>query len=395
VRRLWRRRVNKLAWEAQVGESDVSRRRWWRRIPRSLEIAAACAAILGAGFLLEPKIASLFTDGDVNLELAEITVSNPRPEYATAGRDIGQKPATEPTVVATVRNRGEDTAWIDEARVTVLQGVRLEECARQGAGGGDVPHSKAYGVTLPEFPGTERRFVLRDLHVEVQPGHGVRPLLRFQKNAFGATDLYAINVRYVVDPGNHVLNAGRFVIGIPGPVERSGLVLPENETILTGQAPIRGDLLTSWCFRHNLAGVRRVIAQPGHRSADIAALTHLRPAPAWRRIANHSPPREAVEELLSSEVPDAVLYALDAAEQTKNPGYEDAVRKRAISVLARRGVKELDDNGFAAVAYAERLLSLGRTPSAKDLFSRAIAAKSAEEEHFAEEERKAAAHPGT
>jgi hypothetical protein len=386
----WRRRAEELSWEVRVGSAS-SRRRWQRRIPRWLEIAAACAAILGAGFLLEPKIVGLFGGDDVRLELAEIAVSNSRPEYAGVGLGVVQKPASEPTILATVRNLGENTAWIDEARVTVLEGTRLGVCYNQG-GGGDVPHSKPYRVTLPEFPTAERRLIRRDLHVEVQPGRGVRPLLRFQRDSAGETVLYAIDVRYVVDPGHHVLDAGRFVIGVPGPVERSGLVLPENEAILADRSFPRRDLLVSWCFRHNLAGVRRVIAQPGRRSADVASLAHLRQASAWPKIANHSPPRTAVEELLSNEAPDAVFYALDAAGQTQDAGYEEAVRKRVISVLTRRGTEELDDYALGAVADAERILSLRRTASASSLLARAKAARDVEE-RVAEEELEVAAPP--
>lgn len=346
---------------------------------RRVEITAAFLGILVAGFVLGPKIEGAFDGGgDVRLEIDEITVSNPPAEYTSAG-EFTQIPTTEPTVAATVRNRGDETAWIEEARVTLVAGARLRTCVSQG-GGGDVPHSKRYRITLPEFPDSARRVFRRDLHVEVQPGHGVRPVVSFQKDDFGTTNLYAIHVELVADPGGRLLDAGRFVIGVPEPVSRSGQVLPESDETLLSEATVQHEPRATWCFRHNVAGMRRVIAEPGRRSDYVAALAHMRFASAWGAYADNRPTRLVVADLLRNDDPEAALYAVEAAERSNDPRYEATVRARAVSLLLKRATEYLDDYPAGAVEEAERALSLGASSAASRLLAQAKAHRRAEEE---------------
>jgi hypothetical protein len=350
-------------------------------VPGWLTVVGTVVGILVGGYTLAPVVVGFFADEKpVEVELAEITVSNPRVQY---GGD-GPTPETEPAVTATVRNRGKATAWIDEARITVLDGTRVPTCFTQG-GGPDVPHSKPYRVTMPEFPNAEKRVIRRPLHVAVQPGHGARPLLKFQKRSIAATDLYAINVSYVVDPGEEILDAGRFVIGVPGPPDRGGYVLPEDETALTAEEfreGSEGSPTTSWCLRHNLEGVRRLAAEPGRRSVEVAALSHVRPAPAWSEVIDRESPREAVETLLSSEGPDAPMYAVEAAAATGDKTYEEKVRKRAVATLLKLGNEDLSDSGSISVGAAERALSLERSSAGSELLTEAKVAATAQEERL-------------
>lgn len=360
-------------------------RRLRDRIPGSVEVTAGIVAILVGAYTLAPVVTGFFEDNKpVEVELAEVTVSNPRRVFTGAG----QTPETEPTVTATVRNAGEGTAWVDEARITLFDGTRIPVCFTQG-GGPDVPHSKPYRVTLPEFPSADKRVIRRPLHVEVQPGHGVRPLLRFQKLLSSTTDLYAIDVKYVVDPGKEVLDAGRFVIGVPAPPDRGGYVLPESEAALTAeefrQAGTDVSPLTSWCLQHNLAGVQRLAAEPGRRSAEIAALSHLQPAPAWQEIKDNESPREAVETLLGDEGLDSPMYAVEAAAETDNPAYEERVRKRAIVTLIERAEENLGEAAALSVGAAERALSLGPDGEVSDLLAKAKVAATAQEERMEKE----------
>jgi hypothetical protein len=352
---------------------------------RRVEITAAFLGILVAGFVLGPKIVGAFDDGaDARLEIAEITVSNPPAAYSSPGvAELRQDPATEPTIAATVRNRGDDTAWIEEARIAVIDGARLSICLNQG--GGDVPQSKRYRITLPELPEGERRVVRRDLHVEVQPGHGTRPVLSFQKDFPGTTNLYAIRIQLVVDPGQRMMDMGRFVIGVPEPVSRSGQILPESDEILLSEAAAPGEASSTWCFRHNLEGMRRVIAEPGRRSDYIEALAQMQLAPAWDTYADNRPAEVMVEDLLGNDDSEAAMYAIDAAGQTGDPRYEEAVRRKAIALLLRRAWEELYDYPAGAVEDAERVLSLEPSSAAAHLLSQAKAARRAEEEKVREE----------
>jgi hypothetical protein len=370
--------------EAEIGprRKKPHRLAWDRRV----EIAAALLSIIAIGFALEPKIEGAFEEeGKVWLEIDEVTVSNPPASYSTSGAgELEQDPATEPTIAATVRNRGEETAWIEEARITVVAAARLSICVNQG--GGDVPQSKRYRISLPDFPSEGRIEIRRDLHVEVQPGHGVRPVLGFEKESAGTTNLYAIRVRLVAGPGHHVIDAGRFVVGVPEPVSRSGQILPESDKVLLSEATAPGEAVPTWCFRHNLEGMRRVIAEPGQRSDYVAALARLQPAPAWGGYADRRPARVVVEDLFRSDNYEAAMYALEAAAQTGEPEYEAAVRQRVVNFLLRRAAVNLEDYPGGSVEDAQRVLSLQRSPLASRLLTRAKAERRAEEERFQEEE---------
>ncbi|HYH54206.1 MAG TPA: hypothetical protein VD761_08750 [Solirubrobacterales bacterium] len=370
--------------EAEIGPRPSGPRKpgWGRRI----EIVAALLSIIAIGFALGPKIEAAFEgEGEVLLEIGEVTISNPPSSYSSTGAgEIEQDPATEPTIVATVRNRGDETAWIEEARVTVVEAARLSICVNQG--GGDVPQSKRYRISLPDFPSERRVEIRRDLHVEVQPGHGVRPVLSFEKESAGTTNLYAIRVQLVAAPGHQVIDAGRFVVGVPEPVSRSGQVLPESDRVLLSEATVPDEAVPTWCFRHNLDGMRRVIAEPGRRSDYVAALTRLQPAPAWKEYADQRPARVVIEDLFQSDNREAAIYALEAAVQTGEPEYEAALRQRVIDFLLRRAAEDLDDSPGGSVEDAQRVLSLQRSPVASRLLTRAKAEKRAQEERFEEEE---------
>lgn len=350
----------------------------------AVEVIGAIGLVLtvaGAGFTLAPKVSAIFHySGPPHLEIAEITVSNPTTVTASSGSGgSGSDPGREPTVSATVRNRGNETAWIEEARITIVAATRLPACLAQG--GGDVPSTKRYPSYLPEFPGTDPETITRDLHAEVQPGSGVRPILGFRKSTFGdATNLYAIHVELIADPGHQSLDFGRFVISVPSPVSRHGETLPESDSVL--RSPLAGsgsgDPLTTACFLHNLHGVRRVMAQAGRRSDDIAALAHLRVASTWKSYADHRPPRLLIPELLASEGPEAPLYAIEAARRTGDADYAAKIEGQAVALLLRLGREETDLR--SAVQDAERALSIKSSKAAKHLLWRSQARGHAEEE---------------
>lgn len=350
------------------------------KLRRGVEYAAAWAAIVAAAFLFWPIVAGACAGaGSIELEVDELDVSNPPTQLRSIGsRGSVQTPGSEPKLVATIRNRGEETAFIEEARITVVEGARLNVCVRQGGDGGDVPRSKDYGIVLPEFPGEEPRVIRRDLHIEVQPGHGVRPVLSVEKADLFASGLFALAVEYVADPGGEVLEVGRFVLGVPGPVERYGVTLPENEEMLSTYGELI-DTTSTWCYRHNLAAVRRVIAEPGVRAPEIRALDHLRLAPSWPELADRRPVREVVPDLLASESSEGFMYAVEAARLSGDSELVAEVEDEAVALLLEMGRERLAESPRLALADAERVLSLRSSPQARRLLWEARAAWSAEE----------------
>jgi hypothetical protein len=350
-----------------------------------VEVGAGIAAIVTLLWLFfGPAITDLLDGDDVRLEVSEVTVSNRAADYRLVGSTLRQTAETEPTVEATVRNLGKDTAWIEEARITVRDSARLSGCV-YGGGGGDVARTKRYRITLPEYEGVGNEVVKRDLHVEVEAGRGVRPVLSFQSRDFLVAHLYAIHVELVAGPSGRLLNLGDFVIGVPEPVSRSGQALPENETLLTSESAKPYRVVSTWCYRHNLAAVRRLLAYDGERVARVRALEHLQPAPVWARYVDDRPARLAVWPLLRSTVVDAPMFAVFAAERSGEPVLEKKVRERAAALLERRARDQMDEYARGAVADAERLLSLQPSNEGRRLLWEAKARLEAEEEKAEEE----------
>jgi hypothetical protein len=89
-----------------------------------------------------------------------------------------------------------------------------------------------------------------------------------------------------------------------------------------------------------------------------------------------------VETLLSSESPDAPVYAVEAAAETGNKTYEEEVRKRAVATLLKLGEEDLGELGSVAVGAAERALSLERTSAGSELLAEARVAATTQEEHL-------------
>lgn len=355
---------------------------WLRRGKSSwghrIEVTAAFLAIVAFVFWAAPKVEALFPGGDgtASLEIGEVAVANVPADFNTVGiGELDQVPATEPRIEATVRNLGAETAWIEEARIVVLDSARFSTCLSQGGGGGEVPRSNPYEIVLPDFPTRGRRVIRRQLHVEVNPEHGARPVLRFHNgSAFDTTNLYALHVEFVAAPGDHVLNVGRFVLGVPDPVHRGGQVLPENSSMLLSSVTKPGETLPTWCFHHNLRDLHRVISEPGKRSSYVAALSHLQTAQAWSAYAARSSPRAAVPDLLQTDLPEAAVYAVEAAERTGDEAFENRVRLRAVDRLlrlARENLQEEYPQGAAADAHL--VLSLQSSSTAKHLLWRAEA----------------------
>jgi hypothetical protein len=350
---------------------------------RRIEVAAAIAALILFLVAAISPLKGCSGGSDVKLEVDEITVANRPPSNSTVNGSLQQTAATEPTVEATVRNLGGNTAWIEEARITVKDVAPLPNCV-YGGGGGEVPRTKPYRITLPGFPGVGRRTLRRELHVQVEPQRSARPVLAFQVRDYPMTRLFAIHVALVAAPSGRILDLGDFVLGVPGPPSRAGSLLPEDETTLTSEGATRLRLVSTWCYRHNLAAVRRLTRYPGKRSPYLGALANIYLAPGWGRYVDDRPAREAVYPLLHSDVFEAPIFAVFAAESSGDPELEGKARRQAASLLLRRARDGLDEYGRGAAADAETALSLVDSKQARTLLHQARIRMQAEEEELME-----------
>lgn len=360
--------------EASTGNEPAKRLSFARKV----ELTAAVAGILGVLWLFFGSAIQDFFDGDdVRLEPDEIVVANPPADYMTVSGELRQRPEAEPRIEATIRNLGEDTAWIEEARIEVVDSVELTQCVY--GGGGDVARTKPYPIILPRYAGVGRRVITRDLHVEIEPGSSARPVLAFQAEDFTNSYMYAIQVQLVAAPSHRLLDLGRFVIGVPGPLDRAGFMLPEVQEILDESDLY--PLVSTWCFRHNIAAVKRLLSQPGMRSSRLRALERIYPAGGWRRYADDRTPREAARLLLRHRViVEAPLFAVFAAEMSGDQLLAKEIRRRAAARLTRRAREGLDSWAGGAVADLERALTLAPTAARRRLLDKARVRRQAEEE---------------
>jgi len=311
------------------------------------------------------------------VEVGQVVVRN-GPAESTTGPDglPLQRRETMPTIDLTVLNRGGRRVLLTAARVEVLAHAVLPECAGQGGGGGAVPVSGAYTVELPAAPPGEAARVSRPLHQQVAPDGADRITLRFLALLGGAdlseSALYQLRVQ-IVTSERRPLDVGRFLVAAPGAIERSGATLPESDALLTG--PIvagRLPLTWTWCYRRNLTELRRMLALPGRRSPDVAALAGVVPAAHWRSAMDPTPAREAAVRMLGDRDLNP-LGAAFAAASTHDAEFADSVRVEAAARLLASARGALAAGGFSpAISAARASLELQPTPAAKAALADAV-----------------------
>ena len=223
-------------------------------------------------------------------------------------------------------------------------------------------------------------------------GEAYRVLLVFQPREWSELDrLYALRVELIAEQPDRALDMGRFVLAVPDPVARSGYMLPEDPEVLRNSTSKR--LASTWCFRRNLAAVKRLLSQPGARGAKTAALSHLQLAANWPDYADDRPARQVVEALLRSGVDEAPAIAAFAASEAGDRELEGSVRARGTAILLKEARKTLGERwGYIPNAIAGIRQALDLTPSsvtAKRMLWRAEGRLQAEEE-----EREAEEEPG-
>jgi len=199
--------------------------------------------------------------------------------------------------------------------------------------------------------------------------------------------LYALKVEIEAEGGDTV-QAGRFLLGVPGPIPRSGVSLPESDYLLGGGGISSDPVVSGWCYRYNLAGLRRVLAEHARRPVEVANLSRLRPASLWGGYSSTVPPaKAAIEPLLRDEAIYGPTVAVFAAERTGDSQLIERTRRRAAAVLLRRAEDAIErDWAENAIEEAHASLNLQSSAAAREVLSRAEAREwevKEEEEEFA------------
>lgn len=360
-----------------------------RRIPRWIEVTAAAVVVLGGAVggiaYLVDRTESLL-GGDVSqIEVRQVVVVNGAGGGRLVAGSFVQPPGTLPQIDITVRNTGKQAVLLTRARVTVLGSARLQIC---DFGGGPVPVAGEYAIELPVLPTPAERVVTRPLHQEVPAGGIDRFRLFFRAPRFGEDNfIYALQVELGTDESGRDVDVGRFVLGVPGAVDRGGRILPEGPFVATPPGDDR--LASTWCFRHNLAEVDRFLRTPGRRSASMADLAHFQLADWWSDFADRRSPRASVYPLLHAEVLYGPALAVFAAKRTGDRELVERTRRSAAALLLRAAEDDLA-NEYAsflpdAVLNARYALSFVPSAEGRQLLQRAETRWQAAEEAQASE----------
>ena len=357
--------------------------RWKGELRFWIPTATGLIALATLGFAGIGTVATLlgFDSGEeavppprVELHQAK-PVNRPDVYEAGPGVPVQTRPST-PQIVVTVRNRGEEAALLERVRVEIEDSARLPICPYVGAAGPVPGYPRLYPIRLPWLPTPDELLIQHEMQQEVPVGRVGHFTFFFRApDDFAAAHLYALRLRVVIDGAERPLELGRFIIGVPGPVPRTGFYLPENQDLLvdTYEEDRRSQsgfaLATSWCYRRNLAEMKRVLARPGRRAPAIAALDEAQFVRNWRRLGDTRSARAAIQPLLATEFQEGPALAVFAAERTGDNRLVAQTRRRAaarLSAWARRNI----DNEFIdhlTLAYARAAYGFAPSPEARNL----------------------------
>jgi hypothetical protein len=299
-----------------------------------------------------------------------VVLKDTEPRRILVGGQLKWVRSTLPQIDFTVRNEGENRVPLGRVRIEVTDSSRISACEPPQGGEGGIPVAQSFFVNLPFLPLPGERVVYRQLHQEVLPGRAARIRLYLRSVGDGsmdhsfADDLFAVDVSLLGDQAEHELEVGRFVLGLPKAVPRGGSFLPEATDALQASAHLHALLPSTWCFRRNLAVVRRFLSLPGERTPAMQALSLVRPPPDWRRFVDHrGAARAAGQLLLGGEFGDFFLepvLAVYAAQQTGKQELVASTRRRAIADLRGSVEASLDEKSQFLLDEGEvdaRLLS--------------------------------------
>lgn len=345
---------------------------FWLQLLAALVVVAgvAVAAILAAVHWTGEELDS----SGSGLEVVVATTENHPAESVLGG--FLQSRASTPQVDLTVRNTGDNSVVLTRARVTVEDSAWLPVCVVGGAG--PVPIAGRYSLPLPFLPNEEERTVYKTLHDEV-PAKGIDRLkIFFQAPQVGEDDsVYALHVELESEHTDDRVDAGRFLLGVPGPVARNGQLLPEDDYLLSTGGIYVDRAASTWCFKHNLSELRRVLSRPGQRSAEITALSQFQPAREWPRYSHANPARASLAPLMNDpNILYGPMVAVYAATRTGDAQLIQQMRRRAAGVLVKRAERSLKPDvelPMAAIEQAHASINLAPSTAARAVLARAEA----------------------
>lgn len=329
-------------------------------------LALVAVPLIAAGALFN-KGAIFGRDSGIKgrVSLAEEVVRNSRYDSDDVGLHGAQTRESSPTVDLTLLNSTSEPVLVTSATVTVLASQSIPQCYAQGAG--DVPGNAPETINLPPADDRAGRKLTRDLHHFV-PAHGLeRFMFRFATSRLPSEEysLYELGLKLTTSAGQ-TLDGRKVVVAAPASVPRDGQYLPEDDAILE-QAQGGPHLDSTWCFRRNIATVRRAVSWPGKRAPETRTLASFATARRWPAFQERLPARRAARKLASSgvlHVQDAVF----AAEATHDAEFEQLIKRRCAQLLLKdAGAKLRSRFPQGALESATRARGLSNSAAARRL----------------------------
>jgi hypothetical protein len=320
---------------------------------------AATLAALGwavATFLLSSPAAANRHEGRV--EITQAYVKNGAEEsYVDPTGSERQTLSSAPTVELMLYNGTGERVLVVGARVTIEAYGEMGLCFSQG--GGPVPEPSPYTIHLQTRPMPSERVVKANLHDQIPAREPDRIGLRLSSpgSGFERYSLYRLEIQLIVHGSAKPLDAGRFVVVIPGTLPSYGQYLPEDNATLrqfvTG--PFKSSRLsTTWCFKRNLSQMGAILSGPGERSSDLELLDHPVIANGWGKLQDHLPAHAAALALLHEE-PQLAAYA---AAQSGNAQFAHGIAVQAAARLLQRANELVAQSGPSTFAEQEVRASL-------------------------------------
>lgn len=288
--------------------------------------------------------------------------------------------SSAPQVDVWIRNEGSKAVELESAQVDVTAGAQLLPCrSPQGGGPEEAQFERSYFINLPFSPSGEASVPSRPLHQSIAPGGAGEVKLYFRTLEWEALEeLYGLRVRLRTTGDPQPVEVGRFVVSLPGSVVRDGAFLPEDRAVLEEAARFDERLESTWCYRRNMALLKRFESLPGRRSDAMKELPSWLPASNWDAFADPAPARRAAVEMLRPEtLLGAPILAVFAARTTGDRQFVQRIRKRAIVALlheAGRSLHPAPGVPRRAIFDASAAIALGGPPAAKQTLIHAEAA---------------------
>lgn len=310
-------------------------------------VVTILAGTLGLVSALSPASSSRPPQHTGAVILTAAYVKNPEEAmYIAANGQMTQTLESTPTIETLVHNETAHRVLITAVAIRIEAFANMHVCFSQGAG--PIASPSPYVIPLPLQPQPGEAVIHHRLAEQIGPEEPDRIALRFapMQPPYGYA-IYRIHLQLLLDTGAP-LDAGDFVIALPGSAPSYGTFLPEDNILLTQLArkEFRPAVMpASWCFKHNLAMLHALLSGPGQRVPALQALDPPVIASRWPALERMLSPRTDAMKLLAAKSSELAAFA---ASETHDQRFAERVRASAVRLLLSEAAEELSQGPSSA-----------------------------------------------